>query len=138
MGTILRIASWYGIKNIICSHTTVDCYNAKVVQASMGAIAKVKVHYTNLDYFIKEVQLLNIPVYGAFLDGQNVFSINLPQSAIIVMGNEGNGISESLNQLITNRLTIPPFSKELINVESLNVSIATAILCTEFRRNFIV
>lgn len=128
MGTILRIADWFGINDIICSISTVDCYNPKVVQASMGAIFRVNIHYIDLANWIINSQL---PIYGAILNGENVYLKKLETKAVLLMGNEGNGISESLIPLITVPISIPRFG----NAESLNVSIATGIIVSEFFRS---
>ena len=129
LGTIIRIADWFGIDEIICSPDTADAWNPKVVQASMGSIARVHIAYTNLEEYLNHTTL---PVYGTLLDGTSIYSQQLPQQAIIVMGNEGNGISPAIRQLVTHRLLIPQFRP---GAESLNVAIATAITCSEFRRN---
>jgi RNA methyltransferase, TrmH family len=128
LGTIIRIADWYGIQQIICSHSTVDVYNPKVVQATMGGIFRIAVQYCDLDQFIPQTQL---PVYGALLEGVNIYEQTLKPEGILIVGNEGNGISPSIQQLITNPITIPRFGQ----AESLNVSIATGILISEFFRN---
>lgn len=132
MGTIVRLADWYGIENIFCSKDTVDIYNPKTVQATMGAIARVKVHYLDLESFIKNN--IDIPIYGTFLDGKNMYEDNLSDNGIIVMGNEGNGIRDGLKKLISHKLYIPNYPTERETSESLNVAIATAIICAEFRR----
>ena len=131
LGTILRLCDWFGIKQIICSKETVDIYNPKVVQATMGSIARVNVNYVDLKTFITEA---NIPVFGTFMDGENIYQSNLPQSGIIIMGNEANGISSEIEKIVTSRLTIPRFG-ELQKTESLNVATATAIILSEFKRN---
>jgi len=127
MGTILRLADWFGIKEIICSKETVDCYNPKVVQASMGAILRVSVNYCSLNTFLSESIL---PVFGALLEGKNVYQESLKNEGVLLMGNEGNGISDDLLSYIQHPLTIPRFGK----AESLNVSVATGILLSEFWR----
>ncbi len=135
MGTIIRIADWFGIDNIICSDESADIYNPKVVQASMGAIARVAVHYTNLNVFIEEYkQKTNLPVYGTFLEGENIYNQSLAESGMVVMGSEGNGISLEIEKLISDKLFIPNFPPKVPTSESLNVSVATAIVCSEFRR----
>ncbi|WP_394775942.1 TrmH family RNA methyltransferase [Flavobacterium sp.] len=131
LGTILRLCDWFGIKQIICSKETVDIYNPKVVQATMGSIARVNVNYVDLKTFIAET---NLPVFGTFMDGENIYQSNLPQTGIIIMGNEANGISEEIEETVTSRLTIPRFG-ELQKTESLNVATATAIILSEFKRN---
>jgi len=132
MGTIIRLCDWYGIENIICSKDTVDVFNPKVVQATMGAISRVKVYYMNLAEWLSEQK--NIPVYGAFLDGKNMYETELKKNGILVMGNEGNGIRPEIRTIITHKLLIPNYPPGRITSESLNVSLATAILCSEFRR----
>ena len=130
LGTILRLCDWFGIDQLICSKETVDIYNPKVVQATMGSIARVNVNYIDLESFIVQTKL---PVFGTFMDGKNIYKENLPQEGIIIMGNEANGISPTLETLIQNRLTIPRFGT-LQKTESLNVATATAIVLSEFRR----
>ena len=132
MGTIIRIADWYGIKTIICSETTADAYNPKVVQASMGSIARVRMIYTPLQPFLSSLPQ-HYPVYGTLLHGENIYTTQLTKHGIIVMGNEGNGIGKETQQHITRSLTIPRFNADE-GPESLNVAIATAIVCSEFRR----
>jgi TrmH family RNA methyltransferase len=130
LGTILRLCDWFGIQQLICSKETVDVYNPKVVQATMGSIARVNVTYVDLIDFIANSKLA---VFGTFMDGENMYTTNLPQEGIIVMGNEANGISSDLEKIIKNRLTIPRFGT-LQKTESLNVATATAIVLSEFRR----
>jgi len=132
LGTIIRLCDWFGVENLICSSNTVDCYNPKVVQATMGSLTRVNIMYVNLEEYIKN--LSDIPVVGAYMDGKNVYSAELPKSGILVMGNEANGISEKISQLITNRIAIPRFGDQQ-KTESLNVATATAILLSEFKRN---
>lgn len=134
LGTIIRLASWFGIKNIICSNNTVDCYNPKVIQATMGSIAHVNIHYVDLSEFLSKIKTNELPVYGTFLDGKNIYTTELKPSGIIVFGNEGNGISIEVEKYTSHKLLIPPYKQEIENVESLNVSIATSIVCAEFRR----
>ncbi len=128
LGTIIRIADWFGINTIVCSEDTADAWNPKVVQATMGSIARVSMIYTNLEEYLSHATL---PVCGTLLDGDNIYTQELPHEAIIVMGNEGNGISPAIRQMVTHRLLIPQFRP---GAESLNVAIATAITCSEFRR----
>lgn len=128
LGTIIRIADWFGIDTVYCSEDTADVWNPKVVQATMGSIARVNVVYTDLEKLIQDAQ---VPVYGTLLDGTNIYSQELTKEGIIIMGNEGNGISERIRRLITRRLLIPQYHE---GAESLNVAIATAIVCAEFRR----
>ena len=130
LGTILRLCDWFGIDQLICSKETVDIYNPKVVQATMGSITRVNVNYVDLENFVSQAKL---PVFGTFMDGNNIYKTNLPQEGIIIMGNEANGISPELEKLIKNRLTIPRFGT-LQKTESLNVATATAIILSEFRR----
>ncbi len=130
LGTILRLCDWFGIEQLICSKETVDIYNPKVVQATMGSIARVNVNYVDLESFIDKTKLA---VFGTFMDGNNIYKTDLPQEGIIVMGNEANGISPELERLIKNRLTIPRFGT-LQKTESLNVATATGIILSEFRR----
>ncbi|WP_282016411.1 TrmH family RNA methyltransferase [Marinifilum flexuosum] len=134
LGTIIRIADWFGIKNIFCSKNTVDVYNPKVIQASMGAIARVKVTYTSLTDLISTYHSKDFPVYGTFLEGETIYKCELQSKGFIVMGNEGQGISEEVGQLVSNKLFIPNFPADQETSESLNVSVATAIICSEFRR----
>lgn len=133
MGTIIRIADWFGIENIYCSNGSVDIYNPKTVQATMGAIGRVKIHYTSLPSLINSLNG-KAPVYGTFLDGKDIYGYPLESKGLVIMGNEGNGISEECANLITERLLIPNYPKERSTSESLNVSVATAIICSEFRR----
>lgn len=131
LGTIIRLCDWFGIKELICSEETVDIYNPKVVQATMGSIARVNVSYLNLEHYIKDTKL---PVFGTFMDGKNIYKTNLPSEGIIVMGNEANGISTAIENLAQNRLSIPRFG-DLQQTESLNVATATSIILSEFKRN---
>jgi TrmH family RNA methyltransferase len=131
LGTILRLCDWFGIDQIVCSKDAVDIYNPKVVQATMGSIARVNLNYIDLENFIGQTQL---PVFGTFMQGSTIYKTDLPQEGIIVMGNEANGISLELEKLIKNRLTIPRFGS-LQKTESLNVATATAIVLSEFRRS---
>jgi len=130
LGTILRLCDWFGISQVICSEQTVDIYNPKVVQATMGSIARLNVSYVDLNVFLQKTTL---PVFGTFMDASNIYQETLPNEAVIVMGNEANGISESIEKTIKNRLTIPRFG-DLQKTESLNVATATAIILSEFRR----
>lgn len=133
LGTIIRIADWFGIKNIICSPNTVDLYSPKVVQATMGSITRVQVHYTDLGELFKGLQN-NIPIYGALLEGENIYKKKLVDKGLILIGNESRGISEQLLPYITDKITIPWFSSDNVKVESLNAAIACAIICSELRR----
>lgn len=131
LGTIIRLADWFGVNAVICSRNCADMYNPKVVQASMGSIARVKVLYTDLDVFLKKVKL---PVFGTFMEGDIIYSQELPSDAIVVMGNEGKGISPEIESIVHHKINIPSFSKADTGAESLNVSTATAIVCSEFKR----
>nr|WP_315537567.1 RNA methyltransferase [Prevotella koreensis] len=133
LGTIIRIADWFGIETIICSHETADVYNPKVVQATMGSIARVKVIYTDLQKTLKHLSE-SLPIYGTFLNGDNIYKSNLSNDGVIVMGNEGRGISKEVAKVITNRILIPNYPEGRKCADSLNVAIATAITCAEFRK----
>lgn len=132
-GTIIRIANWFGIRNIICSTSTADAFSPKVVQATMGALAGVNVYHTNLYNYLKN-QPPGLPIYGTFLKGDNIYETKLTDNGIVIMGNEGNGICDEIATLVTNKLYIPPYPASAGTVESLNVGVATAITCAEFRR----
>ena len=132
LGTIIRIADWFGIEHIICSEDTADAWNPKVIQATMGSIARVNIIYINLSDFIGTLPP-DYPVYGTLLDGDNIYTQPLTPHGLIVMGNEGNGISPEIRQKINRRLFIPSYRTD-DTAESLNVAIATAITCAEFRR----
>ncbi|MFI3280727.1 MAG: RNA methyltransferase [Rikenellaceae bacterium] len=136
LGTIIRLADWFGIENIICSPNSADCFNPKVVQATMGAILRVKVHYTPLEELLTELQQRKVPIYGTLLEGENIYSQSLWPNGAIIMGNEGQGISPEVQQFISHKLFIPPFPADRDGSESLNVSIATAVVCSEFRRRY--
>ena len=131
LGTIIRTCDWFGIHDIFCSLDTADCYNPKVVQATMGALARVRVHYVDLSAWLKEQSK---PIIGTLLEGKDMYENALPKEGIIVMGNEGNGISQEVRKLITHPIRIPSYPKNAETSESLNVSIATAIVLAEFRR----
>lgn len=133
LGTIIRIADWFGIEHIFCSPDTVDVFNPKTVQATMGAIARVQIHYLPLTELLSTLKT-ETPIYGTFLDGKNIYEQDLSSNGLIIMGNEGNGISESVSSFINKRLYIPNYPKGRICVESLNVAVATSIVCSEFRR----
>ncbi len=132
LGTIIRIADWFGIQNIICSTDTVDVYNPKVVMSTMGSIFSVNIFYANLLNFFATHNKSDI--YGTFMDGKNIYKTTFPSTGFIVMGNEANGISADIEKFITQRLAIPSFNKSKA-AESLNVAIATAIICSEFMKN---
>ena len=133
LGTIIRIADWFGIEDIFCSHETADCWNPKVVQATMGSIARVKLHYLNLYEMIDQLPT-DYPIYATLLDGNNIYAQELSRHGMIVMGNEGKGISPQLRTKINRKLFIPNYPPERETAESLNVAIATSIVCAEFRR----
>ena len=133
LGTIVRIADWFGIENIICSENTVDIYNPKAIQATMGSLFRINITYNNLFQYLQTIPSSH-PIYGTIIEGgKNLYQENLQQEGIIVIGSESHGISQEITQLITHPLTIPSFSKEQ-GPESLNASIATSIICSEFRR----
>lgn len=131
LGTIIRLCDWFGIVDLICSPDTVDCYNPKVVQASMGSITRVNISYLPLDELIKNAG--EVPVLGTFLEGENIYTNKIPSKCIMIMGNEANGISEDLEKMLTQKINIPQFGNSS-KTESLNVATATAILLSEFRR----
>lgn len=133
LGTMIRLCDWFGIEQVVCSETTVDCYNPKVVQASMGSLSRVNVNYVDLKEFLHKTPLKK---FGAFMDGASVYSTDLPERGVLVMGNEANGISKDLETFIDHRISIPSFSTHQ-STESLNVATATAILLSEFRRRTI-
>jgi TrmH family RNA methyltransferase len=130
LGAIIRLCDWFGVDQLVCSLNTVDCYNQKVVQSSMGSLARVSIAYTELSQYLQQS---NVPKYAAIMDGENVYKSNLPQNAVLVVGNEANGIHDSILKLITNTISIPRFGP-LKQTESLNVATATAILLSEFKR----
>ena len=132
-GTIIRIADWFGIDTIFCSLDTADAFSPKVTQATMGSLAHVHIIYCDL---VELLSKADCPIYGTLLDGEDIYTQNLTPNGIIVMGNEGNGISEAVRPLITQKLLIPNFNKNTETAESLNVAIATAITCSEFKRRF--
>lgn len=135
MGTIMRLADWFGIDTIYVTEDSVDIYNPKVVQASMGAIFRVKVIYTDLNELVSEYKEAKIPVYGAFLDGEIIYEAELSDKGLIVIGNESTGISDNIGKMVDKRLFIPPYPASAENAtESLNVAIATSIICYEFRK----
>ena len=134
LGTIIRVADWFGINTILFSQNTADAFSPKVVQATMGSIARVNIVYCNLEATLSEFAKQGIPLYGTLLDGNNIYHEKLTNQGIIIMGNEGNGISENIRNIITHKLFIPSFTKNDDHAESLNVAIATAITLSEFRR----
>lgn len=130
LGTIIRLCDWFGVDQLVCSNNTVDCYNPKVVQASMGSLARVSIVYCDLEEFLKND---GRPVYGTFLKGNSIYQCDLKPDMILIMGNEANGISSGIEKLVTDRITIPGFGKEH-KTESLNVATATAVILSEFCR----
>jgi len=130
LGTIIRLCDWFGIEQLVCSNETVDCFNSKVVQASMGSLTRVAVSYLDLK---KYLQNASVPIFVADMDGLNVYKTKLPDSAVLVLGNEANGISDEIKQLVTTKITIPRYGA-FQQTESLNVATASAILLSEFRR----
>ena len=137
LGTIIRLADWFGIRHIFCSIGTTDAFSPKTIQATMGAIARVQVHYVNLPEHIAALHAVypQVPIYGTFLEGNNIYLEKLTTNGLIIMGNEGKGISKETSQHITHKLFIPNFPIGSATSESLNVAIATAITCSEFRRH---
>ncbi len=134
LGTIIRVCDWFNIGNLFCSPNTVDFYNPKVIQASMGSFSRVNWIKTNFDQVEKLAAISGAPIFGAFIEGENIYTTVLPRKAILVMGNEGNGIRKEQETKITRKIKIPEFSGNRAGAESLNVSVATAIFCSEFKR----
>ena len=134
LGTIIRLADWFGFEHIICSPDTVDVFNPKVVQSTMGALAHVKVHYTELGAYLEKQKERNIPIYGTFLEGEDIYERDLSGNGVVIMGNEGNGIRKELEEMVNEKLYIPSYPQGRSTAESLNVAIATAVVCAEFRR----
>lgn len=134
LGTIIRICDWFKIENLFCSPNTVDFYNPKVIQASMGSFCRVNMYKTAFEEVEELARHTQTPVFGAFLEGENIYTKELPHRAILVMGNEGNGIQKKLEKKITTKIKIPEFQENNSGAESLNVSVATAIICSEFKR----
>ncbi len=131
LGTIIRLCDWFGVQKLVCSTTTVDCYNQKVVQASMGSLTRLEIIYTDLEAFLNQTKL---PSFIADMDGENVYKSSLPKEAILVMGNEANGVSDAIRNIVDAKISIPRFGKTQ-ETESLNVATATAILLSEFKRS---
>ncbi|OAD45276.1 TrmH family RNA methyltransferase [Polaribacter atrinae] len=132
LGTIIRLCDWFGVSELICSTDTVDCYNQKVVQASMGSLTRVSIRYVDLFKYLEETPK---PTFIADMDGENVYKTSLPEQGILIMGNEANGVSDEIKNLITHKISIPRFG-ETQETESLNVATATAILLSEFKRSY--
>lgn len=133
LGTIIRLCDWFGVKDLICSEETVDCFNPKVIQATMGSITRVNVSYLDVSELLRQTDL---PIFGTFMDGESVYSYQAPKQGVLVLGNEANGISKKLEPLITKKLSIPRFGN-LQATESLNVATATAIFLSEFKRRYV-
>ncbi len=134
LGTIIRLCDWFDVTDLVCNLGTVDCYNPKVVQACMGSLTRVNISYLDLSGFINEQQA--VPVYGTFMDGENMYSTKLEEKGILVLGNEANGISKNIESLVTKKISIPQFGT-IQETESLNVATATSILLSEFKRRTI-
>ena len=130
LGTIIRLSDWFNVSNIICSSDSVDCFNPKVIQATMGSISRVSISYCDLTTYLS---LSDLPVYAGTMDGKNIYKEKLPENAIVIVGNEANGISDNLLNLTTHKIGIPRFGNNH-QTESLNVAVATAILFSEFKR----
>jgi len=130
LGTIIRLCDWFGVTQLVCSRDTVDCYNQKVVQASMGSLTRISIHYTDLENYLLAT---NLPTFIADMNGENVYKTKLPKKGVLVMGNEANGVSEEIKNKIKHTISIPRFG-EIQETESLNVATATAILLSEFKR----
>ena len=128
LGTIIRLCDWFGIEDVLCSKNTADVYNPKVIQATMGSLTRVNITYLDLDNYLKQSK---IPIYGTFMQGENIYNTQLPKNAIIILGNEANGISPEIEKIISHKITIPKTSKHQ-KTESLNVAMATAIVLSEF------
>lgn len=131
LGTIIRLCDWFDVKQLVCSKDTVDCYNPKVVQATMGSIARVPIHYVDIKKYLESV---NVPIYAGMMDGVSIYESSLPENAIIILGNEANGVSAEILKTVTQRITIPQFGVRQ-DTESLNVATATAVLLSEFKRS---
>lgn len=134
LGTIIRLADWFGVEDILCSKECADCFNPKVVQATMGAILRVRVHYVDLAALLQRTAAEGTPIYGTMLDGENLYDSEFEPRGVIVMGNEGQGVSKACQQHFSHRLLIPAYPADRQGSESLNVAIATGIICAEFRR----
>lgn len=134
LGTIIRLCDWFGVTSLVCSTQTVDCYNPKVVQATMGSLSRIHISYVDITTYLEEEQR---PVYGTFMEGDTIYTATLPEEAVIVMGNEANGISTIVEQFITQKIAIPRFGS-LQKIESLNVATATAICLSEFKRGSVI
>ena len=134
LGTIIRICDWFNVEYLFCSPNTVDLWNPKVIQASMGSFCRVQIIETDFMPVANLAKLSEAPVFGAVLDGNNIYTETLPKKAILIMGNEGKGIQKELKNMIDRKIKIPEFSDNNESAESLNVSVATAVICSEFKR----
>lgn len=134
LGTIIRTSDWFGINNIICSNDSVDAYNTKVVQASMGGVMRVKIHYFDLKELFVTAERMHVPVYGTTMDGNNLYDTSLNRPGIIVFGNESAGISRKISEFFTSRVRIPDYPPGKSGSESLNIASSVAIICSELRR----
>jgi RNA methyltransferase, TrmH family len=134
LGTIIRLSDWFGIENIFCSPDTADGYNPKVVQASMGSLFRTNLWYVSIETLLKNYEIEKMQVFGAFLEGNIIYTETLPEKALLVIGNEGNGIRKEVEPFISRKIMIPGFAKESGKAESLNVAVATGIICAEFKR----
>lgn len=130
LGTIIRLCDWFGVKDLVCSQETVDCFNPKVIQATMGSVTRVNVTYLDLSVFLKDTKL---PIFGTFMSGTSVYTVDLPKKGILILGNEANGISSEIESFVTEKISIPRFG-DLQTTESLNVATAAAIFLSEFKR----
>lgn len=137
LGTIVRLADWYGIHDIFCSLDTVSVYNPKCVQSTMGALSRVRLHYVDLPKLISEARQVNYPIYGTSLEGEDMYKCPLKAYGILVMGNEGKGLSQEVNDLVNEKLYISSYPGDVPTSESLNVAVATGIICAEFRRRLL-
>ncbi len=134
LGTIIRLCDWFGVSNLVCSSQTVDCYNPKVVQATMGSLSRIPITYRDIEVYLEKEQR---SIYGTFMDGENIYASILPNEAVIIMGNEANGISEAISKFVSHKIAIPRFG-QLQKTESLNVATATAICLSEFKRSMFI
>ena len=134
LGTIVRLADWFGISSIFCSHECADLYNPKCVQSTMGALARVQVHYVDLIELLKRAADHHVPVYGTFMEGEDLFNTELPVQALVLLGSEGKGISPELTPFLTKKISIPAYPAGHRELESLNVAVSASIVCAEFRR----
>ena len=134
LGTIIRLCDWFGVKDIVCSYETVDCFNPKVIQASMGSISRVNITYLDLVEFLEETDLVS---FGTFMEGESIYTMMLPEQGVLILGNEANGISKKIEKKVTQKLSIPRFGN-LQATESLNVATATAIFLSEFKRRQVI